>query len=100
MQTPAAYNKWNENEDMIAFYLASIHAQLQQAYVGLALALSAGRAFVLPKVRAGDSRGRACWLAGLLEMSCHLLLATGCADCKECLLLLPARLPRPCCLPV
>ena len=51
VQTPAAFNEWNENEDMISFYLASIHAQLQQAYVGLALALSAGRPFVLPKVR-------------------------------------------------
>lgn len=51
VQTPAAFNEWDENEDMISFYLASIHAQLQQAYVGLALALSAGRPFVLPKVR-------------------------------------------------
>jgi hypothetical protein len=51
VQTPAAFNEWNENEDMISFFLASIHAQLQQAYVGLALALSAGRPFVLPKVR-------------------------------------------------
>ncbi|PSC67546.1 ribosomal large subunit pseudouridine synthase D [Micractinium conductrix] len=43
------FNLWNENEDMVAFHLASIHAQLQQAYVGWALAAAAGRAFILPK---------------------------------------------------
>lgn len=42
-------NKWNENEDIISFHLDSIHAQLQQAYVGMALATAAGRAFMLPK---------------------------------------------------
>lgn len=35
---------------MISFHLDWIHAQLQQAYAGMALAVSAGRTFVLPKV--------------------------------------------------
>lgn len=48
-EKPPSYNEWNENEDMISFYLETIHSQLQQAYVGMALALAAGRAFVLPK---------------------------------------------------
>ncbi len=48
-QRPATYNSWNENEDMISFHLDWIHRQLQQAYVGMALAVAAGRAFILPK---------------------------------------------------
>ncbi|PSC76256.1 glycosyltransferase family 77 isoform A [Micractinium conductrix] len=48
-EPPASYNSWNENEDMISFHLDWIHAQLQQAYAGMALAVSAGRTFVLPK---------------------------------------------------
>jgi hypothetical protein len=34
---------------MISFHLASIHSQLQQAYVGLALAAATRRAFILPQ---------------------------------------------------
>ncbi|KAL4427446.1 hypothetical protein ABPG77_000735 [Micractinium sp. CCAP 211/92] len=48
-ERPATYNSWNENEDMISFHLDWIHRQLQQAYVGMALAVAAGRAFILPK---------------------------------------------------
>lgn len=48
-ETPADFNNWNENEDLISFHLDTIHHQLQQAYVGMALAVAAGRAFVLPK---------------------------------------------------
>ena len=33
---------------MVAFHLAAVQAQLQQAYVGLALAVAARRAFILP----------------------------------------------------
>ena len=78
-QKPPSYNEWNENEDMISFYLETIHSQLQQAYVGMALALAAGRAFVLPKVgrprrreRGFNEEGRLCgrvgdgWMDGLL----------------------------------
>lgn len=50
-QTPADFNRWNENEDLISFHLGTIHHQLQQAYVGMALAVAAGRGFILPKVR-------------------------------------------------
>ena len=56
-QAPAQYNQWNENEDMIVFYLETLHQQLQQAYVGLALAVSAGRAFILPEVCGASPRG-------------------------------------------
>jgi hypothetical protein len=52
VQKPPGYNDWNENEDMVAFYLETIHAQLQQAYVGMALAVASKRAFVLPTVQA------------------------------------------------
>ena len=51
VQTPPGINTWNENEDLISFHLASIHSQLQQAYVGMALAVAAGRAFILPQAR-------------------------------------------------
>jgi hypothetical protein len=42
---------------MITFHLASIQDQLDQAYLGLALAVAARRPFILPKVR--SRRGRA-----------------------------------------
>ena len=53
LQPPAAFNRWQENEDMISLHLATLHAQLQQTYVGMALAAAAGRTFILPKVGAG-----------------------------------------------
>lgn len=40
---------------MISIHLGSIHRQLQQAYVGAALAHAAGRAFILPKASVGSS---------------------------------------------
>ena len=55
---------------MVAFHLASIHAQLQQAYVGWALAAAAGRAFILPKVRAfreARAAGGPRWVAAVVE---------------------------------
>ncbi|PSC75627.1 Histone H2A [Micractinium conductrix] len=45
------FNEWQENEDMIVLHLRSLQAQLQQAYVGMALAVAAGRAFILPKLQ-------------------------------------------------
>ncbi|KAL4457956.1 hypothetical protein ABPG75_012821 [Micractinium tetrahymenae] len=48
-EPPAAYNQWRENEDMVSLHLSALAAQLQQAYVGWALAVAAGRAFILPK---------------------------------------------------
>ena len=42
-QVPERYNDWNENEDMIGLYLDTLSRQLQQAYVGMALAADAGR---------------------------------------------------------
>ncbi|KAI3429328.1 hypothetical protein D9Q98_005423 [Chlorella vulgaris] len=50
-EKPPGYNDWNENEDMVTFYLETIHAQLQQAYVGMALAVASKRAFVLPTLQ-------------------------------------------------
>ncbi len=55
-QPPAAYNQWQENEDMVALHLAALAAQLQQAYVGWALAVAANRTFILPKARRGRGR--------------------------------------------
>lgn len=49
-QAPANYNSWSENEDMVGLHLRAIHIQLQQAYVGLALAMATDRAFILPQV--------------------------------------------------
>ncbi|KAL4447412.1 hypothetical protein ABPG75_004631 [Micractinium tetrahymenae] len=48
-ELPLGFNRWNENEDMVSFHLDWIHRQLQQAYVGMALAVASGRAFILPK---------------------------------------------------
>lgn len=56
-QLPTTFNEWRENEDMISFHLDWIHRQLQQAYVGMALAVASGRAFILPKVRLGPAAG-------------------------------------------
>ncbi|EFN52091.1 hypothetical protein CHLNCDRAFT_59017 [Chlorella variabilis] len=48
-EAPLDYNSWNENEDMVSYHLDSIHKQLQQVYVGMALAAVAKRAFILPQ---------------------------------------------------
>ncbi|KAL4425402.1 hypothetical protein ABPG75_009418 [Micractinium tetrahymenae] len=48
-ESPSDFNRWNENEDLISFHLDTIHHQLQQAYVGMALAVASGRGFILPK---------------------------------------------------
>ncbi|PRW61069.1 hypothetical protein C2E21_0568 [Chlorella sorokiniana] len=50
-ELPPHYNEWNENEDMVAFHLAAIHQQLQQAYVGMALAVASNRSFILPQFK-------------------------------------------------
>ncbi len=64
-QAPDGFNDFQENEDMISFHLAAIHGQLQQAYLGLALAAASGRAFISPKARAAHGPGLR---AGLLCM--------------------------------
>lgn len=51
LQVPMSFNRWNENEDMIVLHLETLRRQLQQAYVGMALATAAARPFILPKVR-------------------------------------------------
>ena len=63
---------------MIALHLQAIHAQLQQAYVGMALAVAAGRAFILPQVPAAVRVGG--WVAGWLaaEGVTGMALADGC----------------------
>jgi len=43
---------------MVEWHLAAIRSQLQQAYVGWALAHAAGRTFILPKVRGQDMMQR------------------------------------------
>ena len=49
LQAPPGFNELRENEPMISFHLSSIQAQLYQAYVGMALAAAAQRAFISPK---------------------------------------------------
>lgn len=41
---------------MVGFHLAAVQHQLQQAYVGLALAVAVRRAFILPQARAARHR--------------------------------------------
>ncbi|GAB4816673.1 hypothetical protein N2152v2_003719 [Parachlorella kessleri] len=50
-QMPADYNNWthDRNEEMVQFHLASIHSQLAQASLGMAMAVGFKRAFVSPK---------------------------------------------------
>ncbi|GAB4815828.1 hypothetical protein N2152v2_002874 [Parachlorella kessleri] len=48
-QAPEGFNDLQENEHMISFHLSTLQAQLQQAYIGMALAVAAGRAFISPK---------------------------------------------------
>lgn len=36
---------------MLLFHLRALQQQLEQAYVGMAVAAAAGRAFILPQVR-------------------------------------------------
>lgn len=51
LQLPEGYAGWNDTEAMIMHHLSTIHHQLQQAYVGMGLAVASGRAFISPKVR-------------------------------------------------
>ena len=51
VQAPEGFNSLEENEHMISFHLSAIHGQLQQAYIGMALAVASGRAFISPKVK-------------------------------------------------
>ncbi|EFN56520.1 hypothetical protein CHLNCDRAFT_144132 [Chlorella variabilis] len=53
LQPPEEYNRWSENEDMVGLHLATMRRQLQRAYVGMALAVAAGRPFILPKASMG-----------------------------------------------
>lgn len=56
-QAPPSFNSWVHSEDMLLFHLRALQQQLEQVYVGMALAAAAGRAFVLPQVRCGAGRG-------------------------------------------
>jgi hypothetical protein len=47
-QMPPTYNSWVQTEDMLLFHLRALQLQLEQLYIGMALAAAAGRAFVLP----------------------------------------------------
>lgn len=43
---------------MLLFHLRALRQQLEQAYVGMAVAAAAGRAFILPQVRRGWQAGQ------------------------------------------
>ncbi|KAI3434871.1 hypothetical protein D9Q98_002925 [Chlorella vulgaris] len=47
-EMPPTYNSWVQTEDMLLFHLRALQLQLEQLYIGMALAAAAGRAFVLP----------------------------------------------------
>jgi hypothetical protein len=76
---PAGYNSWahDRNEDMVQFHLASIHSQLAQASIGMAMAVAFRRAFISPKVCACRQANRVQALDACFrhtDISCSLVL--------------------------
>jgi hydroxyethylthiazole kinase-like sugar kinase family protein len=64
---------------MVALHLATLRSQLQQAYVGMALAAAAARPFILPKVAAAAEQLRQQPSCRLLHRRCHICIAHLCA---------------------
>lgn len=52
LQTPDGFNEWKTDEDIISFHLTALRQQLEQIYIGLAMAVALQRIFILPKVSA------------------------------------------------
>lgn len=57
-QAPTSFNSWVQGEDMLLWHLRALQQQLEQVYVGMALAAATGRAFILPQVRCGGLEAR------------------------------------------
>jgi arabinosyltransferase len=49
-KVPEGYNELIDQEPMIQFHLKTLQPQLEQVYVGLALAVALNRTFIMPKL--------------------------------------------------
>lgn len=115
-QAPPSFNSWVQSEDMLLWHLRALQQQLEQVYVGMALAAATGRAFILPQVRcvgceargagAGAAgQGRSCLAHSSCDMppcslTCYMLVGPGLVSwaCAACANRLPlcSYLPPPC----